>query len=66
MPREAIDLCNSWGFKLKNMNGFVWDKKNISGGDSFGMGYYTRASTESCLIGVKGKTSNLIINHSYC
>jgi hypothetical protein len=26
MPQEAIDLVNAWGFKLKNMNGFVWKK----------------------------------------
>ena len=26
MPQEALDLVKSWGFTLKNMNGFVWNK----------------------------------------
>ena len=64
MPEEAIALCKAWGFKLKNMNGFVWDKATKTDKDYFGMGFYTRASTESCLIAVKGKASEIIKNHS--
>ncbi|PWI34877.1 adenine methylase [Vibrio albus] len=64
MPQEAIDLCEFWGFKLVNMNGFVWDKETKTGLDHFGMGHSTRPSTESALIAYKGKISNLVINHS--
>ncbi len=64
MPQEAIDLCKAWGFKLSNMNGFVWDKETKHGKDYFGMGFATRASTESALIAYKGKLGNLIKCHS--
>lgn len=63
-PKEAIELCEYWGFRLFNMNGFVWDKKTVGGKDHFGMGHATRASTESMLIGIKGKISPLIKSHS--
>lgn len=65
MPQEAIDLCRSWGFRLVNMNGFVWRKltkaKRIP---VFGMGFTTRAGSESALIGVRGKLGELIKDHS--
>ena len=55
MPQEAIDLVNSWGFTLKNMNGFVWNKLTVKGKAFFGMGFRTRAGSESAIIAVKGK-----------
>jgi len=55
MPQEAIDLVNAWGFTLKNMNGFVWNKKTKKGLPHFGMGFYTRAGSESMIIATKGK-----------
>lgn len=55
MPQEAIDLCHAWGFKLKNMNGFVWNKLTKNGLPFFGMGYYSRAGSEAAIIGIKGK-----------
>lgn len=61
-PQEAIDLCNAWGFTIKNMNGFVWNKLTKLGNPHFGMGFYTRAGSESCIIATKGKPN--IINHS--
>lgn len=65
MPQEAIDLCRAWGFRLVNMNGFVWRKltktKRIP---VFGMGFTTRAGSESALIGVRGKLGRLIKNKS--
>ncbi len=63
-PQEALDLCKAWGFKVKNMNGFVWNKLTKKGLPFFGMGYYTRAGSESALIGVKGKAASLIEDHS--
>ncbi len=55
MPQEAIDVVNSWGFTLKNMNGFVWVKLTKNLKKHFGMGYYTRAGSESAIIAIKGK-----------
>lgn len=55
MPQEAIDLVNAWGFTLKNMNGIVWNKLTANNNPHFGMGFYTRAGSESCLIATKGK-----------
>ena len=55
MPQEALDLVKAWGFTVKNMNGFVWHKltKNLKA--FFGMGFYTRAGSESAIIATKGK-----------
>jgi N6-adenosine-specific RNA methylase IME4 len=55
MPQEAIDLVDAWGFKLKNMNGFVWEKLTVKLKMFFGMGYWTRAGSEAAIIAVKGK-----------
>lgn len=55
MPKEAIEVVEAWGFKLKNMNGFVWRKLTVKGKSFFGMGYYTRAGSESAIIAVRGK-----------
>lgn len=64
MPQEAINLCKSWGFRLVNMNGFVWRKLTKTGIPFFGMGFSTRAGSESALIGVRGKLGELIKDHS--
>ena len=64
MPQEAIDLVASWGFTLKNMNGFVWRKLTKKGLPFFGMGFYSRAGSESAIIAVKGKGSQLIKDRS--
>jgi len=55
MPQEAIDLVEAWGFTLKNMNGFVWNKLTQHNKPYFGMGFYTRAGSESVIIATKGK-----------
>tara|TARA_R110000851_G_scaffold237002_1_gene389823 strand:- start:47 stop:625 length:579 start_codon:yes stop_codon:yes gene_type:complete len=55
MPQEAIDLVNAWGFTIKNMNGFVWNKLTQKNKPHFGMGFYTRAGSESVIIATKGK-----------
>ena len=55
MPQEAIDLVKAWGFTLRNMNGFVWNKLTKNNKPHFGMGFYTRAGSESCVIATKGK-----------
>ena len=58
-PQEAIDLVKAWGFTLKNMNGFVWVKLTKKLLAFFGMGFWTRAGSESAIIAVKGKPKPL-------
>lgn len=49
---EAIKVLEAWGFAYKTA-AFVWIKKNRkSGGNFWGMGAYTRANAEVCLLGV--------------
>jgi N6-adenosine-specific RNA methylase IME4 len=55
MPKEAIQVAESWGFQIKTMTGFNWVKKTAKGLPYFGMGFYTRQGSENCLIAVKGK-----------
>ncbi len=62
-PQEALNLVKAWGFTIKNMNGFVWNKLTKNHKPFFGMGFYTRAGSESALIAIKGKASNLVDNH---
>ncbi|MGL4752510.1 MAG: MT-A70 family methyltransferase [Aeromonadaceae bacterium] len=64
MPKEAIQLCEAWGFRILNMNGFVWEKLTKTGKPFFGMGFSTRAGSESAIIAVKGKITELIKDKS--
>ena len=49
---EAVSVMEAWGFVYKTA-AFVWVKKNPkSGGNFWGMGAYTRANAEVCLLGV--------------
>jgi|TARA_R100001530_G_scaffold5297_1_gene6608 N6-adenosine-specific RNA methylase IME4 len=52
---EGIEVIKSWGFTYKTC-GFSWVKKNKKA-DSFfwGLGYWTRANNEICLLATKGK-----------
>lgn len=51
---EALDVIAAWGFTYKTC-GFSWMKQNKSGNGLFmGMGYWTRANTEICLLATKG------------
>lgn len=54
-PAEALFLLQCWGFRLKTMTGFNWLKTTEKGSSHFGMGFWTRAGSECCLIAVKGK-----------
>ncbi len=58
-PREAILLAESWGFTIKTMSGFNWVKTTKHGKLDFGMGFWTRAGSELCLIAVKGKPKRI-------
>jgi N6-adenosine-specific RNA methylase IME4 len=56
---EGIELCKAWGFEYKTI-GFTWIKKNKKSDSLFwGMGYWTRANTELCLIATRGKPKRI-------
>lgn len=51
---QVFDLIKWWGFKYSTV-GFVWVKSKKDGtGHFFGLGNWTRANTELCLIATKG------------
>lgn len=53
---EALKVISAWGFEYKTA-GFVWIKKNKKSNTNFwGMGAYTRANAEVCLLGISKKT----------
>lgn len=57
MPKlnEVFDVIKSWGFEYKTC-GFTWVKRNKKSNSWFwGMGRWTRANAELCLIATKGK-----------
>jgi|APSaa5957512493_1039668.scaffolds.fasta_scaffold170370_1 N6-adenosine-specific RNA methylase IME4 len=60
--QEGLDVMKSWGFNYTTLL-FNWVKKNKSGGNFIGMGYYTRSNAEICILGKKGKGCKAI-NHS--
>jgi N6-adenosine-specific RNA methylase IME4 len=60
MQAEALDVIRYWGFTLKSE--LVWLKRTATGKRHFGMGRYTRAEHEVCLIASRGK--NIIHDHS--
>lgn len=57
LPR-ALELIQAWGFKFKTI-GFYWVKLNATAkhdADYFtGLGYWTRANPEQCLLATRGK-----------
>lgn len=53
---EALKVMSAWGFTYKTA-GFVWVKKNKKNNSNFwGMGAYTRANAEVCLLGISKYT----------
>ena len=57
MPKlnECFDVIKSWGFDYKTC-AFTWVKQNKKSDSLFwGMGRWTRANAELCLIATKGK-----------
>lgn len=52
---EAFAVMRAWGFEYKTC-AFTWDKQNKKADTLFwGMGNWTRANAELCLLGVRGK-----------
>lgn len=61
MPKlnECWDLIQKWGFEYKTV-GFTWVKRNKKSPSWFwGMGSWTRANAELCLIATKGKPKRI-------
>ena len=53
---QALEVMTAWGFTYKTA-AFVWVKKNKKSDTPFwGMGAYTRANAEVCLLGVSKST----------
>lgn len=53
--QEGLELIKAWGFTYKTC-GFTWVKRNKKSDSWFwGLGYWTRANAELCLIATKGK-----------
>lgn len=62
---EALKVMAAWGFLYKTA-AFVWVKKNRrDGGNFWGMGTYTRANAEVCLLGVTPgfKAAERVLSH---
>lgn len=55
MLPESLEIVKAWGFTYKT-NAFTWVKRNKKSNSWFwGMGHYTRANAEICLLATKGK-----------
>ena len=53
--QESLRVIKAWGFEYRTV-AFVWVKRNKKAINWFmGLGYWTRANSEICLLAVKGK-----------
>jgi N6-adenosine-specific RNA methylase IME4 len=57
----ALDVIRSWGFEYKTA-AFVWIKTNADGSPATGMGYWTRANAEVCLLATRGSPHRIAKN----
>ena len=56
---DGLRLIKEWGFTYKTC-GFNWVKRNKKSNSwFFGMGYWTRANSELCLIATKGNIKRI-------
>ena len=58
---EAFNVIKAWGFKFKTV-GFYWVKTGRGYRAHKGMGYWTRANPETCLLATRGKPKRLSTN----
>jgi len=58
---QAHDVMKAWGYEPKTV-AFVWVKRTAGGGDHVGTGFYTRANTEVCIVGTRGRGRDLIVD----
>ncbi|MBU2522950.1 MAG: DNA methyltransferase [Nanoarchaeota archaeon] len=53
--QEGVETLRKWGFRYVTV-AFTWIKTNKNNGQPFvGLGNWTRANAEICLLGVRGK-----------
>lgn len=50
---EALEVIKAWGFTYKTV-GFTWVKIYSDGSPVCGLGYWTRANAEICILATKG------------
>lgn len=56
---EGFKVIEKWGFKYKTV-AFVWIKQNKKTPSLFwGLGFWTRANAEICILAIKGKPKRL-------
>ncbi len=68
--KDSFEVIKAWGFEYKTC-AFTWVKQNRKSSSLFwGMGYWTRANAEICLLATKGnpkrisaRVHSVIINH---
>jgi N6-adenosine-specific RNA methylase IME4 len=59
---EAFSVITAWGFIFKTV-GFTWVKQNpLGNGYHFGLGYWTRANPEICLLATRGNPKRVDCN----
>ena len=56
--QDVLKIIEGWGFEYKTI-AFVWVKKNTTGTWFKGMGNWTRANSEYCLLATKGKPKRI-------
>jgi N6-adenosine-specific RNA methylase IME4 len=56
---EALEVINAWGFQYVT-TAFTWIKTYPNGRLYFGLGHYTRANAEICLLAKKGHIKKFI------
>ena len=57
--KQGLDTITAWNFKYKTC-GFSWVKKNKKSDSLFwGLGYWTRANNEICLLATKGNPKKI-------
>lgn len=58
--QEGLDVMKAWGFKYQTV-AFTWAKQARVNHDKWhmGLGYWTRANPEMCLLGTTGKPERL-------
>ena len=57
--KQGLETIEKWGFTYKTI-GFNWIKQNKKSDSLFwGLGYWTRANSEICLLATKGKPKRI-------